>query len=206
VPIPTSIRIEPSTSTAITFVDTGRPPRTHTHTRFWSNDQRYAPGLRRIPSRNLWTVTNPPHQPRGSDFSLGARARSRDSYIPMTPTQSDSYSNTPNACKPSIAKLCSDTSQVGDPVDHCGLDHNTILFLSSNGSVYETPHNKMAANFHVLPRSLRATPFSCNYLDHGHKPPATGKSGGCSLTIVCGHRGHESREGDLEHRTSQGWF
>jgi len=59
---------------------------------------------------------------------------------------------------------------------------------------------------HTLPaaRLLAAAPT----FFHEYEFPATGTPGWRSLGVECGHRGRESREGGLEHHTSQGrfWF
>ena len=49
-----------------------------------------------------------------------------------------------------------------------------------------------------LPTTLR--------FDHDRKIPTSGRAGRCSLLAQCGHRWPESRQGTLEHHTSQGCF
>ena len=62
----------------------------------------------------------------------------------------------------------------------------------------------------IITRSLQTTSFLSATTNFNHEPelPTAETSKRCSLLVGCGHRGHESREGDLEHDTSQSrvWF
>ena len=56
--------------------------------------------------------------------------------------------------------------------------------------------------------SLRTTDAVTSSLDHGSQVPTTEGLEKCCLVVERGHRSRESREGDLEHRASQGclWY
>jgi hypothetical protein len=49
-------------------------------------------------------------------------------------------------------------------------------------------------------------PATTTGFDHGPEVPTVETPGCYSLHFERGHRGHESRKGDLEHDTSQGHF
>ena len=86
-----------------------------------------------------------------------------------------------------------------------------IQFPSSNDSVGTRRATQkwplICVRIRVLPHSPRATPFlaGTTTFDYGRKKfQTTETSGERALLAKCRHRGHESREGDLERDTSQG--
>ena len=93
------------------------------------------------------------------------------------------------------------------------MDQLRVYFSSSDGTVCTrlvmTEWPPICVKVWVLPYNLRATRFSRSYttttFDHGRKNfQTTETSGERSLLAGCGHRGHESCQGDLECDTGQG--
>ena len=85
-----------------------------------------------------------------------------------------------------------------------------ILFLISASQVKVIRYTRRNAKkwrpslseFETL--SLRTTDAVTSSPDHGSQVPTTEGLEKCCLVVERGHRSRESREGDLEHRASQG--